>query len=89
MIEQLAAWMPAPILAGVMIALGKWVASSLGRRLDVMERTSEKTNELLVNINAQLATFATKAELTNLGNRLDEKITTLRERLARLEGERE
>jgi hypothetical protein len=82
--EALATWIPGPIMAAVMLfALGVlW--KSIIKRLDKIEDSI-----------ALLHRFATLEQLGNLGNRLDEhhsalrdEIGSIRERLATLEGQR-
>jgi len=78
MSEQLAAWVPAPILAILVVAMGVWLWKNLSKRLDKIETAIDGLHK-----------YATVDQLGSMGNRFDERIGGLRERVARLEGERE
>lgn len=68
--ELLATWVPAPILAAVVIFFGR----SLWKRLERIETAIE-----------QLHKFATVEQLGSMGNRFDERVANLRERVSVIE----
>ncbi len=83
--EAIASWVPAPVLALIMLGMGAWIWKNLSKRLDTIETAINELHK-----------FATLDQLGTMGNRFDErnrdtseKIGALGERLARLEGERE
>jgi hypothetical protein len=74
MSDAIAAWMPAPLLAMLVIGMGAWIWKNLSRRFDKIEM------DLSV-----LPKLATKDELGNMGNRFDDRVGNLRERVGILE----
>lgn len=79
--EDLAAWVPAPILVGLVILMGSlvlamsaWIWKNLSRRLDTIEEAIENLHK-----------FATTEQLGSMGNRFDDRIGDLRERVKVLE----
>lgn len=85
MSAELAAWIPAPIMAAMLLAVCVWFVKSIGRRLDVIEET-------LQLLKTQGAEHVTKAQLGSMGDRFDQRFATMREdvgamreRLVRLE----
>lgn len=81
MTEQLAAWVPSSILAGAVLIMGGYIWRSLTSRFDKMESAIEKLQEAV----SKLHTYATVDQLGSMGNRLDERIADLRERVRVLE----
>lgn len=75
---ELASWVPAPLLAAAVLGMGWWIWRQLSRRLDKIEAAIEGLHR-----------FATLDQLGSMGDRFDERIGGLRERVARLEGERD
>lgn len=76
--SELAAWVPAPLLAIAVVGMGVWIWRQLSRRLDKIEAAIEGLHK-----------YATTEQLGSMGDRFDERIGGLRERVARLEGERD
>ncbi len=72
--EAIATWVPAPLLAAVVIAMGFVIWKNISKRFDTMEAA------LTI-----LPKLATKEELGNMGNRFDERHSSLRERVSVLE----
>lgn len=74
MIEQVASWIPASLLAALVLGMGGFIWRGFAKRLD-------KIDDALTI----LPKLATKEELGNMGNRFDERHSNVRERLAVLE----
>ncbi len=72
--EAIATWVPAPLLAVVVIGLAWWIFKNLSKRFDKVEAALDILPKL-----------ATKEELGNMGNRFDERHSALRERVSVLE----
>lgn len=83
--EALAAWVPAPVLVGALLFIGSLFVAllsviwrSIARRLDKIEAAI-----------ADLHKFATSAQLSSMGDRFDERVADLRERVRVLEAKNE
>lgn len=72
--EALAAWVPAPLLAGAVLVMFSVFWKAFSKRLDKIESALEV-----------LPRLATKEELGNMGNRFDERHASLRERVSIIE----
>ncbi len=72
--EILAAWLPAPIMAALLAVLVSVIWKNIAKRFDKVEEA------LLI-----LPKLATKEELGNMGNRFDERHSSLRERVSVIE----
>lgn len=83
--SDLGAWVPSTILAAGCLALLTFVGKIMLGRLDKIEGAQAVTNEVL----KRLTDFATKEALSSMGNRFDERVGNLRERVAVLESKEE
>lgn len=72
--EALATWIPAPLLVAAVVAMGMWIWKNLSKRLDKIETAI-----------SELHKFATIEQLGSIGDRFDERIGNLRERVSVLE----
>ncbi len=72
--DVIASWVPAPLLAILVMGMGAWIWKNLSKRLDTIERAIDNLHQ-----------FATIEALGNMGNRFDERIGNLRERVSVLE----